>query len=34
MRAQAGGAVDREGEVDSPLSRDPNKGLSPRTLGS
>ena len=31
-REQARGA--REGEADSPLSREPNAGLDPRTLGS
>ena len=28
------GATDGEGKTDSPLSREPDVGLSPRTLGS
>ena len=32
--AQAGGGTEGEGEADSPLSREPNWGLHPRTLGS
>ena len=30
----AGGGVEGEGEVDSPLSREPNMLLCPRTTGS
>jgi len=30
-RAQAGGATEGEGEAGSPLSRDPDTGLHPRT---
>jgi len=30
----AGGAAEGEGEADSPLSREPNVGLHPRTLGT
>jgi len=33
-RAQAGGAGEGEGEAGSPLSREPDAGLDPRTLGS
>jgi len=33
-RAQAGGAAEGEGEAYSPLSREPDMGLDPRTLGS
>ena len=33
-RAHAGGASEKEGEADSPLSRKPSAGLGPRTLGS
>jgi len=33
-RAQAGGAAEGEGEADSPLSREPDMGLDPRTPGS
>jgi len=29
-----GGGVEGEGEADSPLSREPDVGLDPRTLGS
>ena len=32
-RAQAGEAAKGEGEADSPVSREPNVGLDPRTLG-
>ena len=32
--AQAGGGTERKGEVDSWLSREPDVGLNPRTLGS
>ena len=32
--AQAGGAAEGEGEAGSSLSREPNVGLNPRTLGS
>ena len=31
---QAGGGVEGEGEADSPLSRDPDVKLDPRTPGS
>jgi len=34
VRAQAGGATEREGEISFPLSREPDMGLNPRTLGS
>ena len=36
MCARAGGEgmAEREGEADSPLSRDPDMGLHPRTPGS
>ena len=30
-RAQAGGGAETEGEADSPLSREPDRGLYPRT---
>ena len=33
-RAQIGGTAEGEGEADSPLSREPNMGLNPRTLES
>ena len=33
-RAQAGGAAEGEGEAGSLLSREPDVGLNPRTLGS
>ena len=33
-RAQVGGAAEGEGEAGSPLSREPNVGLNPRSLGS
>ena len=33
-RAQAGGVAEGEGEADSPLNREPNAGLDPRTSGS
>ena len=33
-RAQAGGAAEEEQEADSPLSREPDAGLDPRTLRS
>ena len=33
-RAQAGGAAEVEGEAGSPLSRETNGGLDPRSLGS
>ena len=33
-RAQAGGAAEGEGEAGSLLSREPDAGLHPRTLGS
>ena len=33
-QAQAGGGAEREGEADSPLSREPGMGLDPRTLRS
>jgi len=33
-RAQAGGAAEGEGEADSLLSKEPDTGLNPRTLGS
>jgi len=32
--AQAGREAEEEGEADSPLSREPNAGLDPRTPGS
>jgi len=32
--AQAGGAAVAKGEAGSPLSREPDLGLDPRTLGS
>jgi len=32
--AQAGGGAEGKGEADSPLSREPNAGLHPRTPGS
>ena len=34
MRAQAAGEGQAEGEADSPMSRDPDAGLDPRTLRS
>ena len=33
-RTQAGGVAEGEGEAGSPMSRDPNSGFQPRTLGS
>ena len=33
-RAQAGRGAEGEGEADSPLSREPDVGLDPGTLGS
>ena len=33
-KAQARGGAEREGEADSPLSREPNVGHNPRNLGS
>ena len=33
-RAQAGGEAEAEGEAGSPLSKEPDAGLDPRTLGS
>ena len=33
VRAQAGGGAARKGEADFPLSREPDAGLHPRTLG-
>ena len=33
-RAGAGGGAEAEGEAQSPLSREPDVGLDPRTLGS
>ena len=33
-RAQAGGAAEEEREAGSPLSKEPDAGLDPRTLGS
>ena len=33
-RAQAGGGAEGEGKADSPLSREPDVGLDPRTRGS
>ena len=33
-RAQAGGEAEGEGEAGSPLCREPDMGLDPRTLGS
>ena len=34
VRAQAGGEAERDGAADSPLSREPDVGLDPRTPGS
>ena len=34
MRAEAKGQVEGEGEADSPLSRESDAGLDPRTLRS
>ena len=33
-KARAGGRAEGEREADSPLSREPDAGLDPRTLGS
>ena len=34
LKHEQEGGVEEEGEADSPLSREPDAGLNPRTLGS